>query len=54
MGQVIALRGSRAMLLRLLDRPALDTALANDFKTRIAANIDAILDRMIAERQEPS
>lgn len=54
MAQVIALRGSRATLLRLLDRPVLDAPLIDDLKARIAANIDAILDRMVAERQEPA
>lgn len=53
-GQVVALRASRATVLKVLDRPALDDATLESLKHRIAANTAAILDRLIAERQEPA
>ena len=53
-GQVIVLRSSRATVLKLLDIPDIDAAAAAALKQRIAANTDAILDRLIAERQELS
>lgn len=49
MGQALVVRSSRASVLRLCDIPALDRATLNHVKARIDANIDAILDRMIAE-----
>ena len=50
-GQVVGLRASRAMWLRLLDRDLLDGAALTAIKERIASNTDAILDRLIAEQQ---
>ncbi len=51
-GQVVVIRAARAMCGRVLGRPLDDPALIRDFKARIAANTDAILDRLISE-QEP-
>lgn len=45
-GQVLALRATRATCLRLLGRETLDADDVADFKARIDANIDAILDRI--------
>ncbi len=45
-GQVLALRASRATCLRLLDRDTLDADDIARFRARIHANIDAILDSM--------
>lgn len=53
-GQVVVLRSSRGTVLKLLDIADIDTAAAAALKRRIAANTDAILDRLIAERQELS
>lgn len=50
-GQVLALRAARATCERLFERSTEDPALIADFKARIAANTDAILDRLISERQ---
>jgi AcrR family transcriptional regulator len=52
LGQALAVRASRATMLRLLDVPQLDAATVATLKTRIHANIDAILDRMIAEEPQ--
>ncbi|HVI99536.1 MAG TPA: CerR family C-terminal domain-containing protein [Sphingomonas sp.] len=49
-GQVIVIRAARAMCARLLGRPLDDPDLIADFKARIAANTDAVLDRLISER----
>ena len=49
LGQALVVRSSRASVLRLCDIPALDSATLTHLKARIDANIDAILDRMIAE-----
>ena len=46
-GQVVALRASRASAIRLLG----GTIDLSAFKERLAANTDAILDRLIAERK---
>src|SRR5882757_3212041 len=46
-GQVIALRASRASMLKLLERESIDAEAADLLKARIVANIDAILDRVI-------
>lgn len=46
MGQVLALRASRATCLRLLERDTLDADDIAQIKARIDANIDAILDSM--------
>ena len=51
-GQVSALRASRATVLKLLGTDDIDAAALAALKRRIAANTDAILDRMIEERQE--
>ena len=51
-GQVIVIRASRASCLKLLKRETIDTDAATAFRARVAANTDAILDRLIAERQE--
>ncbi|TPG54384.1 CerR family C-terminal domain-containing protein [Sphingomonas glacialis] len=52
MGQVIVLRASRATVLKLLQRPDIDPEAIALLAARIAANTDAILDQLIAERQE--
>lgn len=52
-GQVIVLRSSRASLLRLVQRAEVDEPLIADLKQQIAQNLDAILDSLIAEQQEP-
>ena len=46
MGQVLALRASRATCLRLLERDTLNADDIAEIKARIDANIDAILDSM--------
>lgn len=51
-GQPIALRSSRAMFLRLLGADTLTGGDLDAVKARIAANTHAILDRLIAERQD--
>jgi AcrR family transcriptional regulator len=51
MGQVIALRASRATCLKLLERETLEPNDIIDIKARIDANIDAILDSMRAAEQ---
>ncbi|HXH17282.1 MAG TPA: CerR family C-terminal domain-containing protein [Sphingomonas sp.] len=51
MGQVLALRASRATCLKLLERESLEPQDILDIKARIDANIDAILDSMRAEEQ---
>lgn len=50
-GQVLALRASRASCLRLLERDAVDDNVLGAFRVRIDANTDAILDRLAAEQQ---
>lgn len=51
-GQVIVLRASTASCLRLLRRDAVDAALVEDLKARVAANVDAILDCINSTPQE--
>ncbi len=51
-GQVIVLRASRATVLKLMRRDTIDAVATATLATRIAANTDAILDRLIAESQE--
>ncbi|GAA0299769.1 CerR family C-terminal domain-containing protein [Sphingomonas oligophenolica] len=51
-GQVVVIRASRASCLKLLERDRIDPSALAIFSARIAANTDAILDRLIAERQE--
>ena len=53
-GQVIVLRASRATVLKLMNRRTIDAAATATLAARIRANTDAILDRLIAERQEPA
>ena len=50
-GEVRGLRASRAMWLRLLDRSAFGADDLVAIQSRLAANTDAILDRLIAEQQ---
>ncbi len=52
MGQAMAVRASRAAVLRLLEVEELDASTLHTLKTRITSNMDAILDRMIAEEQQ--
>lgn len=52
MGQVAGLRSARATVLKLLAIDDFDAAAMTALKKRISANTDAILDRLIAERQE--
>ncbi|WP_010186175.1 CerR family C-terminal domain-containing protein [Sphingomonas sp. PAMC 26605] len=52
MGQIVVLRVSRATVLKLLQRSDIDAAATTLLTRRIAANTDAILDQLIAERQE--
>jgi AcrR family transcriptional regulator len=51
-GQVVVIRASRASCLKLLKRDTIDESAAAALRARVAANTDAILDRLIAERQE--
>jgi AcrR family transcriptional regulator len=51
-GQLLVLRAARATCERVFERRVDDPALVADLKARIAANADAILDRLISERQE--
>lgn len=53
-GQVIVLRASRATVLKLMRRDTIDAAATATLAARIAANTDAILDRLAAESQDPS
>ncbi|MGN6278387.1 MAG: CerR family C-terminal domain-containing protein [Sphingomonas sp.] len=52
-GQVLAMRAARATCARLFERPVDSPELFAEVRARVAANTDAILDRLIAERQEP-
>jgi AcrR family transcriptional regulator len=52
-GQVLAMRAARATCAKLFERPADSPELIAEVRARVAANTDAILDRLIAERQEP-
>jgi AcrR family transcriptional regulator len=51
-GQVIVIRASRASCLKLLQRDTIDADATAALRERISANTDAILDRLIAERQD--
>jgi TetR/AcrR family transcriptional regulator, regulator of cefoperazone and chloramphenicol sensitivity len=51
-GQVLVVKAARATCRKLLERERLTPTIIDDYAARVAANIDAILDRMIAERQE--
>jgi AcrR family transcriptional regulator len=50
LGQVLVLKAARAMCRKLLDRDTLEPAILESYADRLAANVDATLDRMIAER----
>lgn len=52
MGQALSVRACRAALLRLIAVDDLSPATLDALKSRIHANIDAILDRMVAEEQQ--
>src|SRR3546814_21190717 len=49
-GQVIVIRAARATCGRLLGGPLDDPDFIPSFKARIAANTDAVLDRLISEQ----
>lgn len=51
-GQVLVMKAARAMCRKMLERETLSEDLIDQYAARVVANIDAILDRMIAERQE--
>lgn len=51
-GQVLVMKAARAMCRKVLERETLSEDIIDEYATRVVANIDAILDRMIAERQE--
>ena len=53
-GQVLVIRANRATCARLFERSLDDAGLIADLKARIAANTDAILDRLISEPQGQS
>ena len=50
-GQVLTVRASRASYLRLLGQRAMTAAMLEDIGARIAANTDAILDRLAADHK---
>jgi AcrR family transcriptional regulator len=50
-GQVLILKAGRAMCRKLLEGQGDDATLVAALKERIAANVDAILDQMIAEKR---
>ncbi|MEG3174949.1 CerR family C-terminal domain-containing protein [Sphingomonas sp. RB3P16] len=52
MGQVTVLRASRATVLKLMQCTEFDAQAAATLSARIVANTNAILDQLIAERQE--
>ena len=54
MGQVLVLRASRATVLKLMKRDTIDADAVATLSRRIAANTDAILDRLITEGQDRS
>ncbi|THD35107.1 MAG: DUF1956 domain-containing protein [Sphingomonas sp.] len=53
-GQVLVMKAARATCRKMLERETLTQDVIDDYAARVVANIDAILDRMIAERQEQS
>src|SRR3546814_18905673 len=53
-GQVIVIRAARATCGRLLGGPLDDPDFIPSFKARIAANTDAVLDRLISEQGQSS
>jgi AcrR family transcriptional regulator len=50
-GQVLTVRASRASYLRLLEQSTLTAAVLEDIGAQIAANTDAILDRLAADHR---
>jgi AcrR family transcriptional regulator len=52
LGQVLVLKAARATCRKMLERETLSRDVIDQYAARVVANIDAILDRMIAERQE--
>lgn len=54
MGQILVLRASRATVLKLMKRDTIDADAVATLSRRIAANTDAILDRLITEGQDRS
>lgn len=53
LGQVIVLRAARASCLKLLQSDDFEADDLAALRARVAANIDAILDTLTAEQQEP-
>lgn len=53
LAQALVLRAARASCLKLLQRADIDGSAVATLKARIHANIDAILDTLTADRQEP-
>lgn len=51
-GQVLVMKAARATCRKLLERETLSEEIIDAYAARVVANIDAILDRMTAERQE--
>jgi len=51
-GQVLILKAARGTCHKVLGTETLGPDILADFTRRVTANIDAILDRMISERQE--
>lgn len=51
-GQVLVLKAARATCRKLLETEKFTPALLAAYTHRVSANIDAILDQMISERQE--
>jgi AcrR family transcriptional regulator len=51
-GQVLVIRAARGACARILERKLDDPDLLRDLKARVAANTNAILDRLIAEQEE--
>ena len=52
LGQALVMKAARATCRKMLERETLSADVIEDYAARIVANTDAILDRMIAERQE--
>lgn len=53
-GQVIVMRSARASSLKFLGHRDLDPVFTADLKRQVAFNINAILDQLAADRQEPA
>ncbi|MDO7841198.1 CerR family C-terminal domain-containing protein [Sphingomonas immobilis] len=50
--QIIATKSLRASMLKMMGRETFDDTLVEAIRLRIVANAEAIIDRLIAERQE--